>query len=91
MTTYKMKDGERVPFSAEEEAQKAADIAEKNSPERKWAKIRADRDQLLKDSDFTQLEDSPKNKLAWKTYRKALRDITDQPDPDNITWPVAPE
>lgn len=57
---------------------------------RKWAEVRSNRDRLLKDSDFTQLDDSPKNKLAWETYRTALRDITEQSDPDNITWPVAP-
>jgi hypothetical protein len=27
---------------------------------------------------------------AWATYRQALRDITNQPDPFNIVWPVAP-
>ena len=26
----------------------------------------------------------------WKTYRQALRDITTQSDPFNITWPTAP-
>ena len=26
----------------------------------------------------------------WKTYRTNLRDITEQADPDNITWPTEP-
>jgi len=29
-------------------------------------------------------------KAAWATYRQALRDITAQKDPLNITWPVKP-
>ena len=65
-------------------AQDAAALA------RKWSNVRRNRDQLLKDSDFTQLEDSQKDKQAWKTYRVALRDITEQPDPDSITWPETP-
>lgn len=56
----------------------------------KWVSVRAKRENLLRNSDFTQLDDSPKDKQAWKTYRVALRDITEQVDPDNITWPVAP-
>jgi hypothetical protein len=29
---------------------------------------------------------------AWKVYRQALRDITDQPDyPRTIIWPTLPE
>ena len=54
--------------------------------------IRRERNELLVSSDFTQLDDSPKDKQAWKTYRQQLRDLpatTD--DPANPTWPVAPE
>lgn len=28
------------------------------------------------------------NKVAWATYRQALRDITLQADPLNIVWPA---
>ena len=56
----------------------------------KWVEVRTKRDQLLASSDFTQLDDSPEDKLAWKTYRQELRDITNQTDPGNITWPVKP-
>ena len=45
------------------------------------------RNQMLKDSDWTQVADAPVDKAAWATYRQALRDITTQPDPFNITWP----
>lgn len=56
-----------------------------------WPTIRARRDVLLAQSDWTQLPDVPlATKAAWADYRQALRDITAQPDPTNITWPVAP-
>lgn len=52
-----------------------------------WSAIRSARNELLKDSDWTQLSDSPVDKTVWATYRQALRDITTQPDPFNISWP----
>jgi hypothetical protein len=52
-----------------------------------WNAIRSARNELLKDSDWTQLSDSPVDKTAWATYRQELRDITKQVDPFNITWP----
>lgn len=54
--------------------------------------IRQTRNQLLRDSDWTQLGDIPEE-LAnlWKDYRKALRDITKQPGfPDNVEYPIPP-
>jgi len=52
---------------------------------------RAKRNALLTASDYTQLADSPRDKQAWATYRRALRDITDQGGfPETIVWPVAP-
>jgi hypothetical protein len=52
-----------------------------------WQVIRTQRNQMLKDTDWTQVLDSPVDKAAWATYRQALRDITTQADPFNITWP----
>ena len=52
--------------------------------------IRSERNRLLTDSDWTQLPDSPADKTAWATYRQQLRDITNQTDPFNIVWPIAP-
>lgn len=45
--------------------------------------IRRRRNTLLKDSDWTQLPDSPlteQQKLAWQQYRQQLRDITETID-----------
>lgn len=52
-----------------------------------WQVVRTQRNQMLKDSDWTQVADSPVDKAAWATYRQALRDITIQTDPFNIAWP----
>lgn len=56
----------------------------------KWSDIRDTRNELLAASDWTQLADAPVDPFAWITYREALRDITLQADPFNLTWPVAP-
>jgi len=55
---------------------------------------RAKRNQLLKDSDWTQMADSPltsAEKTAWATYRTNLRNVPSQTDfPTSITWPSEP-
>lgn len=56
-----------------------------------WAAVRAERDALLKATDWTQLPDVPPSTRAlWTGYRQALRDITEQSDPFSVVWPVAP-
>ena len=55
-----------------------------------WNAVRSGRNQMLKDSDWTQVADAPVDKTAWATYRQELRDITKQADPFNIVWPKAP-
>ena len=56
--------------------------------------VRRDRDELLAESDWTQMPDSPLDstiKASWATYRTALRDVTEQSGfPTDITWPTAP-
>ena len=53
--------------------------------------IRAERDDMLRLSDWTQLADAPVDAQAWKVYRQKLRDITTQDQfPDNVIWPVQP-
>ena len=60
--------------------------------ESEWALVRAERDRRLLACDWTQLPDVPlATKEAWAVYRQALRDITEQPDPFNITWPAPPK
>jgi hypothetical protein len=59
--------------------------------EDKWTEIRNFRDQLLLESDWTQLADSPQiTNNDWKIYRQSLRDITNQSNPFDISWPTKP-
>ena len=72
---------EVIPASAEEIAERL-----------KWKfdEVRQQRNQLLTDCDWTQLPDAPVDAAIWATYRQALRDITQQSDPFNLTWPQKP-
>lgn len=58
------------------------------------ANVREERKDLLEESDWTQLNDSPLNdtkKSEWATYRQSLRDIPTQSGfPSSITWPTKP-
>ena len=59
--------------------------------ESQWSVIREQRDELLKESDYTQVSDynfGITNTTEWQTYRQELRDITSQSNPFNITWPT---
>ncbi len=55
-----------------------------------WAVVRAERNKLLAACDWTQLPDASADAAVWAVYRQALRDITDQANPFNITWPALP-
>jgi len=76
-----------APVFEDSEAE-AAYKAEKDAEQ--WSIIRSERNRLLAECDWTQLADAPVDPFAWITYREALRDITLQADPFNLTWPVAP-
>ena len=50
-----------------------------------WAeRMRLHRDRLLKESDWTQVNDAPVDQQAWATYRQALRDFP-------ASWTAGPE
>jgi hypothetical protein len=68
------------PRSAEQKREDAANAA------------RTKRDQLLSQSDWTQMSDVPlENKEAWATYRQVLRDVPEQAGfPLEIDWPEPP-
>jgi hypothetical protein len=55
----------------------------------KWKRVRADRNRKLAETDYLALNDQNLS-AEMTTYRQALRDITTQTDPDNITWPSKP-
>ena len=53
--------------------------------------IRAKRDRLLKESDWTQLPDAPVDSTVWAVYRQDLRDIPQQVGfPADVSWPAEP-
>lgn len=61
--------------------------------EEKWTEIRNTRNTLLTECDWTQMVDnsiSGSELTEWQTYRQSLRDITNQSNPFEITWPTKP-
>jgi len=95
MTRYRMKNGERVAFTAEEETARDAEelVWNNDAPNRRMAELRRQRDILLAETDWMANSDVTMND-AWTTYRQALRDITTQTPSDdalsNITFPTKP-
>ena len=96
MPRFKMVNGDRIQFTAEEEA--ARDAEEKawadGAPARRMVSLREQRNQLLAATDFYALSDVTMDS-DMTVYRQALRDITKQTPADdslsNITWPTKPE
>tara|TARA_R100000231_G_scaffold128045_1_gene99029 strand:+ start:599 stop:898 length:300 start_codon:yes stop_codon:yes gene_type:complete len=82
MTRYKIVNGEKIKFTAEEEAlrdQEEADF-EAGRFERSMANLREKRNILLADSDWevTMAKEKGTNlSSAFKTWRQDLRDITE--------------
>ena len=96
MPRYKMVNGVRIQFTAEEE--KARDIEEQawadGAPARRMVDLRNQRNQLLVETDWYGMSDVNMDS-DMTVYRQALRDITKQTPSDdalsNITWPKKPE
>ena len=91
----KMVDGQLVEMTdAEQTAFDNANTAWTNAaPARRMVELRRQRDILLAETDYMALGDVTLSD-AWKTYRQALRDITDTTPSDdalsNITFPTKP-
>jgi len=61
------------------------------SNEAKWEQIKLWRNAQLSMSDWTQLPDAPTDKVAWATYRQALRDLPAQGGlAVDAEFPIAP-
>ena len=92
MGRMKNVDGEDMPLTAEEEAQR--DAEEKAwadaAPAREMAQIRQHRDTLLRETDHFGLSDVTLTD-EMKTYRQALRDIpASNTIYADVTWPTKP-
>lgn len=98
MARHKMTPKGKVYFTEEEElARDAEEQAWADGADDRAAEAnRAKRNQLLSDSDWTQMNDSPltdESKTVWATYRTALRDLTTHtnwPNLEDADWPVSP-
>ena len=82
-------EGVKSHFIGQDDTKDARILAEK------WADIRRQRDVKIAATDWRVIVASESDEgsdlpTKWKTYRTDLRDITEQADPDNITWPTEP-
>ena len=78
MPRYKLVNGERIQFTAEEEAQRDQEEAdwEAGAFDRAIASLRQDRNRKLAETDFYALSDVTMSE-DMTTYRQNLRDITE--------------
>ena len=78
MPRYKLVNGERIQFTAEEEAQRDQEEAdwEAGAFDRAMANLRKDRNIKLAETDFYALSDVTMSE-DMTTYRQNLRDITE--------------
>jgi len=96
-TPHKLVNGQVVPLSANEIAQRDAEETAWNNGafDRAMADLRSKRDRLLTSCDWVMMSDSPiADKTSWETYRQSLRDITNGlttvADVEAVTFPNKP-
>lgn len=79
---------EDIKRMKENESLESAEI----SSEEELLMVRSQRNQILSQSDWTQIPDVPEETQSkWKTYRQQLRDITETfTDMQSLTWPTKP-
>lgn len=66
-------------------------IAPQKTVDELQIEARAQRNQLLTESDWTQVIDAQVDQAAWAVYRQALRDLPQQEGfPTTIIWPIEP-
>ena len=99
-TLYKITDDGLVEFTSEDYAQHQAEQEAFASelPELFKGDLRSSRERLLEEADYkiNTLVDQGADASEWRTYRQALRDITNQVTADttnisSVTWPTKPE
>jgi len=99
MTRHHNINGNIVPFTAEEEAQRDAEeqAYSDGAFDRAMVDLRSKRDNLLKASDWEVIMAKEKGSTlsaGFKTYRQDLRDITEGlttvEDVNAVTWPTKP-
>ena len=99
--TKKIVNGELVDLTADEQTafdNQTGDTEEQQLERKINEQVRLHREQLLKDSDWSQLSDnglSSTKKTEWQTYRQELRDlpsgISSKQDITDLVYPTKPE
>ena len=92
MTRYRYVNGERIAFTATEEAARDAEEAAwaAGQADRNMASLREERNQMLAETDWWASSDLTMTD-AQTAYRQALRDITDTYNNLNdVVWPEKP-
>ena len=102
MVMYKIVNGIRVQMSSTEETARLEEEKECNDGafDRALEELRIKRNELLAESDWTQMMDITDTRMdnltkgKWQTYRENLRDITDglttEAEVKSVTWPTKP-
>ena len=93
MTRYNIINGERVQFTAQQEAE--WDELQRQYPAQLLARqseqVREERDAKLAETDWMASSDLTMSS-EWASYRSSLRDVPSQEGfPNTITWPTKPE
>jgi len=91
-------DGVFIPFDeANTDYQEYLEWAKTNTIEDidglTWDDIRATRDQILKDTDWTMTTGATVDQAQWAAYRQNLRDLPQtykDKTPDDVVWPTQP-
>ena len=95
MTRFKLIDGMKIQFTAEEEAQRDAEEQAWNDGafDRAMENLRVKRNTKLAETDYLALSDQTLS-ADMNTYRQNLRDITNGlttvEDVNSVTWPTKP-
>ena len=95
MPRFKLVNGERIQFTAEEEAARDAEEATwaAGAFDRAITDLRVKRDRLLAETDYLALSDNTLS-AEMTTYRQALRNLTSGlstvEDVNGVTWPTKP-
>ena len=95
MARFKIVDGVKIAYTAEEEAARDAEEKawEDGALDRPLFNLRLERTKKLQQSDWMANSDVTMTD-AWKTYRQQLRDLPSGLDTvdkvNNVTWPSEP-
>jgi len=58
-----------------------------------WDAIRAKRDQIIRDTDYTMIPGATLDQAQWAAYRQILRDLPQtfaETGPESVIWPEPP-